>query len=279
VGRTLQHQVEPGTFYRPEEIRRQVVARIEALRNRGEAIDYLSFVPDGEPTLDKNLGETIERLRPLGVKIAVISNSSLLWRSEVRQALKKADWVSVKVDAIDERCWRRINRPHSDLRIEWVLGGIKLFAEEYSGVLATETMLVKGFNDNKEIITGVRDFVSSIHPVKAYLAVPTRPPAQKTIRPPGEDVITHAYHLFKEKIPEVECLIEYEGDDFSFTGNMAQDIINIAAVHPIREEALNRMLQKTGTDRSVVDELVGEGILAITEYQGRRFYLRRLKRQ
>ncbi len=41
-------------------------------------MDYLAFVPDGEPTLDLNLGRVIEDLRPLGIKIAVITNSSLI---------------------------------------------------------------------------------------------------------------------------------------------------------------------------------------------------------
>ena len=49
----------------------------------GKPIDYLTFVPDGEPTLDGNLGEEIELLRTLGTKVAVISNASLACRPDV----------------------------------------------------------------------------------------------------------------------------------------------------------------------------------------------------
>ena len=278
VGKTLQMETEPRDFYRPEEIQMEVKARLEALYAKGETVDYLTIVPDGEPTLDRNLGQTIELLRPLGIKIAVISNGSLLWQPKVRQALQKADWVSVKIDTTDTRTWRRINRPHPDLRLAQVLKGIRIFAEEYAGVLTTETMQVKNINDTEENILGVRNFVASMTPFKAYLAIPTRPCAEKGICPPAEGQITSAYYLFKEKISEVECLIEYEGDNFSTTGDIVEDLVNITSVHPMREEAVKKLLSKAEADWSVVDRLVKKGELVITEYLGDRFYVRRFRR-
>jgi len=56
----------------------------------------LTFVPDGEPTLDSRLSESVERLRPLCIPVAIISSVSLIWREEVRKSLMKADWVSLK---------------------------------------------------------------------------------------------------------------------------------------------------------------------------------------
>lgn len=82
---------------------REHVARVRA---RGERIDYLIFVPDGERTLDAGLGWAIELPRPLGIPIAAISNGSLAWLQEVREALRRADWVSVKVDSVDEQLSR-----------------------------------------------------------------------------------------------------------------------------------------------------------------------------
>jgi wyosine [tRNA(Phe)-imidazoG37] synthetase (radical SAM superfamily) len=38
----------------------------------------------------------------LGLPIAVISNASLIWRQDVREDLMGADWVSLKVDAVEE---------------------------------------------------------------------------------------------------------------------------------------------------------------------------------
>lgn len=77
-------EIEPRFFYSPEEIFRSVADKVDKARTLGEKIDYLTFVADGEPTLDINLGPSIEKLRPLGIPIAVISNSSLINRQDVR---------------------------------------------------------------------------------------------------------------------------------------------------------------------------------------------------
>jgi wyosine [tRNA(Phe)-imidazoG37] synthetase (radical SAM superfamily) len=78
AGRTTHLQVERSAFFSPEETVAEVSERIGRLCEGGEKIDYLSFVPNGEPTLDVHLGRTIELLKPLGIRIAVITNASLL---------------------------------------------------------------------------------------------------------------------------------------------------------------------------------------------------------
>ena len=102
VGKTIQMEAQRRPYYSPQEIYEEVKEKVESSRSQGLAIDYLTFVPDGEPTLDANLGKEIDMLKPLGIKMAVISNASLIWDESVREDLKKADWVSVKVDALDE---------------------------------------------------------------------------------------------------------------------------------------------------------------------------------
>jgi wyosine [tRNA(Phe)-imidazoG37] synthetase (radical SAM superfamily) len=129
-------------------------------------------VPDGEPTLDENLGATIELLLPLGFKIADISNASLIWREEVRETLSKADWLSLKIDSVDEVLWKRINQPHSDLQLEKILEGIQLMANSFQGELATETMLNDAVNDTINSLSEIGAFLAQIKPGKAYLAVP-----------------------------------------------------------------------------------------------------------
>jgi wyosine [tRNA(Phe)-imidazoG37] synthetase (radical SAM superfamily) len=84
-------------FYSPDKIFRDVEDKVREAHRREEEVDYLTFVPDGEPTLDLHLGEDIIRLRTLGMKIAVITNSSLPNRTSGSAA--SADWVSVKADA------------------------------------------------------------------------------------------------------------------------------------------------------------------------------------
>ena len=276
LGRTGKMQVERRAFYEPEKILRDVRDKVEKAREAGETIDYLTFVPDGEPTLDVNLGHEIELLRPLGIKIAVITNSSMIWRDDVREALTKADWVSLKVDSMREDVWRKIDRPHGTLRLDAILDGALEFAEEFEGELATETMLVQGVNDGEEHLGEVADFLTRLQPETAYLSIPTRPPAEEWVRPPDEGVINRAYQILSKRLDRIEYLIGYEGNAFAFTGDADEDLLSITSVHPMREDAVNKFLERAGADWTVVRELIAQGQLVETGYAGRKFYVRKI---
>lgn len=108
----------------------------------------------------------------------------------------KADWVSVKIDTLDETIWKIIDRPHKKIKFDALLEGIRSFSKEFKGQLVTETMLVKGLNDNRQSLEKTAQFISKINCSMAYLSIPTRPPALKWARPPEEQKISRAYHLF-----------------------------------------------------------------------------------
>lgn len=275
VGRTSRLQADRRMFYRPEEIVQEVTEKVEKTYEAGGVIDYLTFVPDGEPTLDINLGRAIELLKPLGIRIAVITNGSLLWREDVREELGNVDLVSIKVDTVSESIWRSLDRPHGSLHLETVMEGILAFAQTFGGELITETLLVQGCNDHDSDILQVADFLALVAPATAYLAIPTRPPAETWVRPPDEAVVNRAFQLFSSRISQVEYLIGYEGDTFSRTGDPVQDLLSITAVHPMRLDAVEAFLADTGLEWSAVLRLIAEGILAETEYRGRKFYVRR----
>ena len=268
-------QVERRPFYDPEEILHAVRDKVE---KAGEPVDYLTFVADGEPTLDANLGREIALLKPLGIPIAVITNSSLIWRADVREALLGADWVSLKVDAVEEETWRRIDRPHGRLQLPTILEGMLRFAGVYAGTLVTETMLVAGLNDGEGHLRQVAGFLARLRPATAYLSIPTRPPAEAWVRSPDEETLNRACQLLSEQVGQVEYLIGYEGDAFAFTGDVEADLLSITAVHPMREDAVGAFLARAGADWAVIYRLIERGQIVETVYEGRRYYGRRIGR-
>ncbi|MBN1400140.1 MAG: radical SAM protein, partial [Anaerolineae bacterium] len=275
LGRTTWMEIERSSFYPPA----QIVAAVRAqLAHVTEGVDYLTLVADGEPTLDAHLGETIAQLKPLGVPVAVISNASLIWRADVRADLAGADWVSLKVDAVWERIWRAIDRPHGRLKLNAILDGARTFAAEYGGELATETMLVAGLNDGADHLRGVAAFLAELRPATAYLSIPTRPPAEPEVTAPSEASVTRAHQILSAELPRVELLIGYEGNAFASTGNLAADLLSITAVHPLRREAVEALLARAGDGWGVVEQLVAEGALLETRYEDNLFYVRRFGR-
>jgi wyosine [tRNA(Phe)-imidazoG37] synthetase (radical SAM superfamily) len=275
VGPTMDRSTEPRAFYPPERIVEEIAAHVEAVRSQGEAIDHLTFAPDGEPTLDTGLGDSIQLLRPLGIPIAVISNGSLLWRPEVRERLETADWVSVKVDSAIESIWRKVDRPHPALDLDTVLDGIRDFAARFEGELVSETMLVDGLNDGPESVASVGEFLRELGLPLAYLSIPTRPTPYPAITAPDEATVTRAYALLCEYVSRVECLTGYEGDAFASTGDPAADLLAITAVHPMRSSAIQTLLDRTGTGWDLVEEYVADGTLTEVAYRGEHFYVRR----
>lgn len=277
VGRTLTKTITRRTFYTSKTIFDQVRRKVNRTLSGNERIDYLTFVPDGEPTLDINLRTETSLLRQFGTPIAVITNSSLIDRDDVRYDLSQADLVSLKIDSVNESTWKRVNRPHRELRLHRILDGVSDFVVDYKGTVISETMLVDGFDytDEGEQLANFLKNLKNLE--KAYIAIPTRPPTEKWVRPVDEKTLNSVFQVFSSKLGEdkVEYLIGYEGNAFSFTGEVCEDLLSITAVHPMRKDAVEKLLNKSGSDWAVVEKLLHEQKLVEQIYEGDTFYLRR----
>jgi wyosine [tRNA(Phe)-imidazoG37] synthetase (radical SAM superfamily) len=263
-------------FYSPDEVFDKVTKKVEELNNAGEKIDYISFVPDGEPTLDLNLGKTISALKKLELRIAVITNASLLWMPAVREELNYADWVSVKVDTVYHDLWHRINRPHGKLTLKKILTGIKEFSMSFNGTLVTETMLVGNVNDGLESLNRTAEFIRSLNPEKSFILVPTRPPAEKYVSVPNEYSLNKAYQIFSNYLNNIEFLIADEGIDFTSLGKVETEILSITSVHPMREEAVKKFVQKVNADWKIIENLIEAKKLKKVVYNGANYFVKNL---
>jgi len=274
IGMTKQRR----EFFEPEDLAGEVAEKIKELKAKQEIIDYLTVVPDGEPTLDTNLGNLLDLLKPLGFKLAVISNAGLIKLPEVRRDLMKADWVSLKVDSTQQDIWKAVDRPHGKIDLGRIQEGIREFASVFKGTLVTETMLVQGVNDGKENIKAIAGFLQEVQPATAYLGIPTRPPAEESVSPPTEEQLNLSFQIFLEHGLNVEYLIGYEGNEFSSTGDIETDLLSITSVHPMREEAVSRLLEKSGENFDIIDRLIDQGKLTSCNYQGQTYFIRKFRR-
>jgi wyosine [tRNA(Phe)-imidazoG37] synthetase (radical SAM superfamily) len=274
VGKADTMQVERQAFYSPDAIARQVELKLQSL-SLADFPDYLTLVPDGEPTLDIHLGKLIVRLKSFGIPVAVITNSSLIHRKDVQDELMHADYISVKVDTVNHDSWKKINKPHKELDLESILMAIPDFSKAYKGMLVTESMLTKGINDTEEELTQLARYLKKIKSDIAYIAIPTRPPAFEGIYPADEAAVTLAYDIFSYFCISAELLIGYEGNAFASSGNFADDILSITAVHPMREDAVMELLHKTNGEISLLNRLIEKRMLKKLEFNGSAFYLRK----
>ncbi|MCD4780707.1 MAG: radical SAM protein [Candidatus Omnitrophica bacterium] len=136
-------------------------------------IDYITFSGAGEPSLADNLGEMIRAIKKIRrEKIAVITNSSLLHREDVRKDLQLADFVIAKFDAPTQEILTTINQPIETVNFEHIISGIKMFKEMYKGKLALQIMFVE---QNKGCAQDIAQIAKEINPDEVQINTPLRP--------------------------------------------------------------------------------------------------------
>lgn len=278
LGNTLKMQVNREKYFDTALITNAVEKKITQAEKNYCKIDFLAFVPDGEPTLDANLGETIAALKQFKIPVAVISNSSMIFLPEVQASLHDADWVSLKIDTVNESLWHEIDRPHGKINLGQILEGIIDFRNTYRGTLATETMLLEGLNDNQEDLQKLAQYLNDLKPDVSYISIPTRPTAIAGVYGSKVESRNLAYQIINNVVPKTEFLSGYEGNDFSTSGDAIADILSISAVHPLREDAVENILAMNSANWSVVTGLLKNGQLKKVAFDRHFFYLRNLTR-
>lgn len=277
AGKTTNLTIERTTFYEPEIL---VNAVVRALENVG-SVNYVTFVPNGEPTLDANLGTEIEMLKDIvDAKIAVITNASLLYRQDVRRDLSSADLVSIKIDSGTESVYRILNRPHPELNLRTVLEGVRVFSREFQGDLITETMLVRGVNDSLEDATGLLEILQSIEPRVAYVMLPVRPPAEDWVSPPPADAVEAFLDVLRSGLGRDRVVLlgrlEPPHDIPRSADNpdrILSHIRSVVRVHPLKlEYAIRLLVTNAGvTEEDALRILLNDPFLELIHYMGQRF--------
>jgi len=258
-------------YFPPEEI---LVETREVLDSHkpGE-IDWVTFVGSGEPTLNASIGWLIRKVKAQSdLPVAVITNGSLLYLPEVRLELYAADAVLPSLDAGTEVLYRKINRPHPEITYKRLLEGLIAFRSEFAGKLWVEVMLVKGLNDTEDALRDIAAAMSLIEPDEVHINLPTRPPVEIWVQPPDEEGLLRARAILGDIARVVHPA---EGSfDLSEYDNLVDAVIGIITRHPMRQEELERTLERwaPGQVGVVLTELETSGRAQVVERYGVHFW-------
>jgi wyosine [tRNA(Phe)-imidazoG37] synthetase (radical SAM superfamily) len=246
--------------------------KLDLLKASNIPVDYITFIPSGEPTLDDNLAAKIKLLREFGCKIAVTTNGSLLWNDKVQEDLLFADNVSIKIDTVNEETWLKLNRPHSRLKFQSILDGIKRFSNRFQGIITTETMIVKDMNDTTPEIEDITSFLKLIPLTKSYFMVPTRPPVELYAIAPDHQSLSQISKYITDNLSKTEILFAHTEDEFYGAGDLEDELIATVSVHPMREEAIKKFIASKSGDLYTVQKLIEEKKLVAVSYNGNKFF-------
>ena len=256
----------------PYELYCVVRKKLELLKAQNIPIDYITFVPSGEPTLDTNLAKDILLLREFGYKIAVLTNSSLVWNDKVQEDLMFADYVSIKIDTVNEATWQIINRPHSRLRFQTILHGIEQFSKSYQGILTTETMLVNNTNDTLHEVEAISTFLKKIKRNISYFTIPTRPPVESYAIPPNSHVLSQITDFIASNIPNSEILFVPGDEVFYGAGEIENELLAVLSAQPMRAEAVRNFITSKGGNIHTLEQLIESRNIFLVPFNGNCFY-------
>ena len=128
----------------------------------GAVPDVLTFAGNGEPTAHPHFAEIIDdtiRLRDKycpRAKVSVLSNSTMIHKAEVREALMRVDNNILKLDTIDPIYINKVDRPTGRYDVNEVVRNMKLF----NGHLIIQTMFMKGMSEGESVDNTGEEYVA-----------------------------------------------------------------------------------------------------------------------
>ncbi len=176
LGRTKNKTCKLRKFVSIERIEKDLREIINEVK-----VDFITFSGMGEPTLASNLGKATDVIRELSdLPIAILTNSSLFSRKEVRKNLSKLDFIIAKLDVPNEKLLNEINRPVKEITFDKILNGIKKVRKEFNGKFAIQMMFI---DKNKDYASKMADLAREIEPDEVQIDTPLRPCRIKPLNP------------------------------------------------------------------------------------------------
>ncbi|MGE5341749.1 MAG: radical SAM protein [Candidatus Omnitrophota bacterium] len=269
-GKTTDLTLERQHFVDPQRIVEEVKTAIS-----GEPhIDYITFSGSGEPTLNKDIGTIIAEIKTITpIPIAVITNGTLLYLEEVREAIAHADLVLPSLDAVSPDVFSMINRPHPDLRIDRVIDGLIRFRQTFQGTIWMEVFIARGINDTDDELGKIHDTLIRIQPDKVQLNSLDRPPAYENVHAVDMDTLERIMEAWKDLPVEIIRRTHGRKEIRTFCRNLENNILNTIERRPMTIEDLNLLTGKNKNELfKYIDVLEKEKKIFHQIVEGKIFY-------
>ncbi|HOO72481.1 MAG TPA: radical SAM protein [Spirochaetota bacterium] len=252
-----------------------VLSEIEQVLSPGPELDVVTFSGSGEPTLHRDIGVIINYIKDTfpRYRVAVLTNGTMLWKQEVRQALVRADVVVPSLDAVSEEVFTRMLRPAPGISAEKTVAGLIEFSRHYRGSLIIEVFIVPGINDSEEELGKIKDACMQVNPSLVQLNKLDRPGAEDWITRAANGRLSEIRDYFKplpvEIIGEPGASPEVKGDYF----DVVQRVLSTLKRRPSTVDDLEKTLGLRRVEVvKIIDELTRKGLISSETMERGVFY-------
>ena len=129
-----------------QQVAQKLEEKLQTMVASGQLPDVLTFAGNGEPTCHPHFPEIIDdviRLRNQycpQAKVSVLSNSTMIHRPEVHDALMRVDNNILKLDTIDPIYINKVDQPNGAYDVNLIINRLKAF----HGHVIIQTMFMRG---------------------------------------------------------------------------------------------------------------------------------------
>jgi wyosine [tRNA(Phe)-imidazoG37] synthetase (radical SAM superfamily) len=189
LGKPFKKTAQKNNFVSIEDMKTELIRALQVT-----SPDVITFSGTGEPTLAENMNRAIKTIRKISnVPLAVLTNSSLMNREDIRNTLSKLDIIVAKLDAHNEEIFQRINQPAENISFKDTIDGIKKFKKIFTRKFALQIMFI---NDNMQYANEMAQLATSIEPDEVQINTPLR---ICPVQPLTEKQLGHIEEKFKIK--------------------------------------------------------------------------------
>ncbi len=263
-------QVNKRDFYTNEE---EILKELkDFLRNEKRTIDCITITASGEPTLHKGLKSIIEGAKNISEKpVVVLTNASLCWIDEIRKALCLCDLVLPSLDAASEKTFRKINRPHPEIKPDRIIDGLIELQKEMKGEMWLECLFVRGINDSIDEIEALKRAISKIAPDKIQLNTVVRPPSENFAHPVSKRRLFEIKEILGYK---AEVIVDFEkkmeeGSEMI----LESEIVDTIKRRPLTMSDIRAIFGRFKKSQRVIESLLSKGIIRKTNVNGKAFFV------
>ena len=242
-GPTTQLSTERKRFVEPKIL----IKEIKEFLATSQHLDFITFSGSGEPTLNRDLGSIIRQIkRETSIPMAVLTNSTLLYRQEVRRDLLPVDLILPSLDAVDKDIFQTINNPHPQVSVKNIINGLLQFRRDFKGQMWLEVFIVKGVNDHAQELDNLYRTIKKIKPDKVQLNSLDRPPAFDNVAPVSLEELEKIKVAWQDLPVDIIKRIRRRKEISSFSSNLENSVLNTIRRRPLTIEDL---IELTGKNR------------------------------
>lgn len=171
-------------------------------------LDSITFSGTGEPTLEPRIKRFIEVTKgESSIPVRVITNSSLLARSEIRRGLSDTDEIIVKMNTASNSIFWSMHRPADrGLSADKIVEGVRELVDEGRTEVTVEVLLVSSSpggpitNDSKKEVDRIAGILERIRPAKVQIHTVRRKPSHPLVGPVSREFLQWSIGEFRGRL-------------------------------------------------------------------------------